>query len=133
VDLVEVTWLNHNSSFLMGEMQEEFYEDLFTPLPPLSIKVAKAVAPLLAVNPNEPVLVIGNFGIFNLRLECNTVAAPGGCQNIVEKIAQADSAIRVGIYFRFGRESAGMRTVILGREVENDVDRALVLLCVDSA
>ena len=25
-----------------------------------------------------------------------------------------------------------MRTVILGREVENDIDRALVLLCVDS-
>ena len=36
-------------------------------------------------------------------------------------------------YFRFPRDSAGMRTVILGREVENDIDRALVLLSEDSA
>ena len=37
------------------------------------------------------------------------------------------------VNFRVARDSAGMRTVILGREVENDIDRALVLLCVDSA
>jgi hypothetical protein len=30
--------------------------------------------------------------------------------------------------FLFVRNSAGMRTVILGREAENDKDRALVLL-----